>query len=135
IKLLRLSKEEHVLLLTMHHIVSDGWSMGVLVREFGELYEAFSKGEPSPLAELPVQYADYALWQQHWLQGEVLEKQLSYWKERLNGASVLEMPTDRPRPAVQSYRGAKEKIKLSKEWLVGWKELSRGEGGTWFRLL
>ncbi|HTN83814.1 MAG TPA: condensation domain-containing protein, partial [Sorangium sp.] len=99
--LLRLGEQEHVLVLTMHHIVSDGWSMGVLVRELGALYEAFSRGLPSPLPELPIQYADYAVWQRAWLSGEVLEAQLAYWKKQLSGAPpALELPTDRPRPAV-----------------------------------
>ena len=84
-KLVRLDQEEHVLLVTMHHVVSDGWSLGVFWRELGALYEAFSRGEPSPLAELPVQYADYALWQRRWLTGEVLEEQLGYWREQLAG--------------------------------------------------
>src|SRR5215207_7103671 len=101
-ELLRLSSEEHVLLFTMHHIVSDGWSIGVLVREVAALYEAFTKGEESPLAELPVQYADYAAWQREHLRGEVLERQLSYWRGQLADVpAVLELPTDRPRPAVQ----------------------------------
>src|SRR5215207_166577 len=100
VQLLRLAAEEHVLLLTMHHIVSDGWSMGVLVKEAAALYRAFAAGRPSPLAELPVQYADYAAWQRGWLQGEVLESQIAYWREQLAGAPpVLELPTDHPRPA------------------------------------
>ena len=87
----------------MHHIVSDGWSLGVLYRELGALYGAFAAGEPSPLPELPVQYADYALWQRRWLSGEVLERQLGYWREQLAGAPAqLTLPTDRPRPAVQT---------------------------------
>ena len=94
-------------MLNMHHIISDGWSMGVLVREVAALYEAFSQGRPSPLPELPVQYADYAAWQRQWLQGEALEAQLAYWREQLAGApQLLELPTDKPRPAAQSYRGA-----------------------------
>ena len=93
-RLARLAQGEHVLFFTMHHIVSDGWSMGVLVREFVQLYEVFSRGQPSPLAELPIQYVDYAVWQRGWLQGEVLEKQLGYWKEKLASAPVLELPTD-----------------------------------------
>ena len=105
--LLRLAEDDHVLLLTMHHIVSDGWSMGIFTRELTALYEAFSEGKPSPLPELPIQYADFAVWQREWLQGEVLEKQLSYWRERLGGdLPVLELPTDRSRPAVQTYAGA-----------------------------
>lgn len=100
--LLVLDAEEHLLLLTMHHIVSDGWSTGVLIREFVALYEALSAGRRSPLPELAIQYADYAVWQREWLQGEVLERQLTYWKGQLQGApAVLELPTDRPWPAVQ----------------------------------
>jgi hypothetical protein len=106
VRLLRLSEDEHVLLFSMHHIISDGWSMGVLVREMGLLYEAYSQGRESPLPELPIQYADYAHWQREWLQGEVLEEQLQYWREQLAGAPpLLELPTDRPRPPVQSSRG------------------------------
>ncbi|HYR08202.1 MAG TPA: amino acid adenylation domain-containing protein, partial [Longimicrobium sp.] len=105
--LLRLGEEDHVLLLSMHHIVSDGWSMGVLLREFSMLYEAYREGRESPLPELAVQYADYAVWQREQLAGEVLDRQLAYWKERLAGApELLELPTDRPRPAVQTYLGA-----------------------------
>ncbi|WP_343073630.1 amino acid adenylation domain-containing protein [Pyxidicoccus fallax] len=105
--LLKLAETEHVLLLNLHHIISDGWSMGVLAREVVALYEAFSQGRPSPLPELPVQYADFASWQRGWLQGEALEAQFSYWSQQLAGApQLLELPTDRPRPATQSYRGA-----------------------------
>ena len=119
-KLLRLGEDDHVLLLTMHHIVSDGWSMGVLHRELSVLYEAFSRSQPSPLPELPIQYADYAVWQREWLQGEVLESQLSYWKKQLEGIpGVLHLPTDHPRPAVQSYRGKRQSIELSKELTQG----------------
>src|SRR5207244_328852 len=111
-----LSDEEHILLLTLHHIVSDGWSMGVLTRELGALYNAFCAGDPSPLEELPIQYADYASWQREWLQGESLEKQIRYWKAHLAGAStLLELPTDRPRPSVQSFRGALKRFELSEE--------------------
>ena len=134
-KLARLGGLEHVLFFTMHHIVSDGWSTGVLVREFGQLYEAYSQGRPSPLKELPIQYVDYAVWQRGWLQGEVLEKQLGYWKERLAGAPILELPTDRVRPAVQSYNGAGERLVLSKELLDGLNKLSRRQGATLFMVL
>ncbi|HEX8843166.1 MAG TPA: condensation domain-containing protein, partial [Pyrinomonadaceae bacterium] len=97
--LLRLSERESLLLLTMHHIVSDGWSMGVFTNELWRLYEAFSAGETSPLEELPIQYADFAVWQRQWLTGEVLEQQLEYWREQLAGApAVLELPTDKVRP-------------------------------------
>src|SRR5262249_16601971 len=109
--LLRLGAEEHVWLLTMHHIISDGWSMGVLFREITLLYEAFSKGATSPLPDLALQYADFALWQRQWLQGEALEAQLVYWKQQLAGApQLLELPADRPRPSVQTYRGARQSL-------------------------
>ncbi|HSE36537.1 MAG TPA: amino acid adenylation domain-containing protein, partial [Blastocatellia bacterium] len=135
-RLLRLSEEEQVLLVTMHHIVSDGWSMGVLVREVAELYTAFSTGQPAALAELPIQYADYAVWQREWLRGEVLERQLSYWREQLAGApSVLELPTDHPRPAVQSFRGSFEPVLVGAELTTRLKEICRREGVTLFMLL
>ena len=111
-KLLLLDQEEHLLLLTMHHIVSDGWSMVVFWRELAALYEAFSSGRPSPLPELPIQYADYAVWQRQWLTGEVLEEQLGYWKAQLAELAVLELPTDHPRPAVQTNRGARQELLL-----------------------
>ncbi|HEV2735172.1 MAG TPA: condensation domain-containing protein, partial [Longimicrobiaceae bacterium] len=98
--LLRLAPDDHVATITMHHVVSDGWSMGVLFREVAALYDAFSRGEPSPLPELPVQYADFAVWQREWLAGGVLERQLAWWRERLEGAPpTLEIPMDRPRGA------------------------------------
>ena len=106
VRLLVLGREEHALLFAMHHIVSDGWSLGVLVGEVARLYSAFLQGEPSPLPELAIQYADFSAWQRQWLQGAVLEQQLSYWRERLSGAPVVELPTDRPRPPMQSFRGA-----------------------------
>ena len=135
-KLLRLDEDDYVLLLTMHHIGSDGWSMGVLHRELSVLYEAFSHGQPSPLADLPIQYADYAVWQREWLKGEVLDRQLSYWKKRLEGIpGVLNLPTDHPRPAVQSFRGKRQSIELSKELTQGLKALSRKEGVTLFMTL
>src|SRR5689334_19877019 len=120
----------------MHHIVSDGWSMGVLVREVAALYTAFSNDRPSPLAELPVQYADYAQWQREWLSGEVLAEQLSYWKRQLQGAPpVLELPADRPRPAVQSSKGTTEPLSISAEVSEKLKALGRSEGVTMFMLL
>ncbi|MFL6284239.1 MAG: amino acid adenylation domain-containing protein [Pyrinomonadaceae bacterium] len=134
--LLRLSDEEHVLLLTMHHIVSDGWSMGVLVRELRSLYEAFAGGQRSPLAELPVQYADYAVWQRGWLEGGELDRQLSYWREMLGGApEVLELPGDRPRPSVPSYRGASLSCLLPEGLSAELRELARREGVTLYMLL
>ncbi len=134
--LLRLNDEEHALLITMHHIISDGWSLGVFMRELTALYEAFSQGQPSPFAELPIQYADYAVWQRGWLQGEALEQQLTRWREHLLGApAVLELPTDRPRPAVQSHRGAIHTLVLSKSLTERIKVLSRQEGATLFMTL
>ncbi|HEX8719954.1 MAG TPA: amino acid adenylation domain-containing protein [Pyrinomonadaceae bacterium] len=136
VTLVRLGEEEHVLLLTMHHIVSDGWSMGVLVSEVSALYEAFAGGSQSPLSELPVQYADYAAWQRGWLQGEVLERQLSYWREKLAGAPpLLELPTDRPRPPVQTFRGARRVLALDTEVAQACRALSRREGATLFMTL
>ncbi|MFL5539196.1 MAG: non-ribosomal peptide synthetase, partial [Longimicrobiaceae bacterium] len=134
--LLRLGAEDHVLLLSMHHIVSDGWSMGVLQRELGALYAAYRDGRESPLPELPVQYADYAVWQREHLRGDVLERQLSYWRERLAGApELLELPTDRPRPAVQTYRGATVPMELSPELLERLQALGRSEGATLYMTL
>jgi len=134
--LLNLGEAEHVLLLTMHHIVSDGWSMGVLIRELAALYEAFSTGKPSPLPELPIQYADFAHWQRQWLQGEVLAAQLSYWQQQLAGApAVLELPTDRPRPAVQTFRGATQFLALPEPLSQKLKTLSQRSGVTLFMTL
>ena len=134
--MLRLGQEEHALLLTMHHIVSDGWSLGVLIRELVTLYEAFSLGQPSQLPELPIQYADFAQWQRAYLCGNVLEWQLSYWKQKLEGApTVLELPTDRPRPAIQSFRGTALSFVLTNELTRALKALSRREGVTLFMTL
>ncbi|HEX6911984.1 MAG TPA: amino acid adenylation domain-containing protein, partial [Longimicrobium sp.] len=114
--LLRLDDEEHALLFTLHHVISDGWSMGVLIREVSALYGAFAEGTEAPLPALPVQYADFAAWQRQWISGAVLEAQMAYWRERLAGApALLELPTDRPRPAVQTYRGALEGFRLPAE--------------------
>ncbi len=136
VTLLRLGEREHVFLLTLHHIASDGWSVGVLLRELATGYEAFVNGKPSPLPDLPIQYADFAVWQRAWLQGEVSEKQLSYWKKQLEGApGSLQLPMDRPRPATQSYRGALMSWKLPKPLSVALGELSRREGATLFMTL
>src|ERR1043166_109409 len=134
--LLRLGAEEHVLLLTMHHIVSDGWSMEILTREVSTLYAAYASGQESPLAELPIQYADYAVWQREWLQGEVLEEELGYWRKQLADApAVLDLPTDRNRPAQQSAREASLPLQLSTELTAGLKQLSKREGVTLFMTL
>jgi len=134
--LLQLNAEEHVLLLTLHHIISDGWSLAVLFHELSALYEAFSSGEETELTELAVQYGDYATWQREWLSGEPLDKQLAYWREQLGGRlPTMELPMDRPRPAVQSHRGARQFITLSSALTQGLKELSRREGVTLYMTL
>ncbi|MCP3138032.1 non-ribosomal peptide synthase/polyketide synthase [Pyxidicoccus xibeiensis] len=134
--LLRLTPEDHVLVLVLHHIVSDGWSTGVLVREVGALYDAFSRGLPSPLPELPVQYTDYAVWQRGWLQGEVLEAQLDWWKQQLAGAPPhLELPADFPRPPSLSTRGITVPVRLPRELSEALKALAQREGATPFMLL
>jgi amino acid adenylation domain-containing protein len=134
--LLRLGDRDHVLLLCMHHILSDEWSMGVLFRELSALYAAFREGGESPLAPLPVQYADYAVWQREQMRGEALERQMAYWRERLADApALLELPTDRPRPAVQTYRGAREDVELPAAVLDGLRALGRGEGATLYMVL
>ncbi|QOY92808.1 amino acid adenylation domain-containing protein [Massilia sp. UMI-21] len=135
--LIRLGTRSHVLVVGTHHIISDGWSMrAVLTRELHQLYAAYAAGRPSPLADLPVQYADYALWQRGWLKDDVLEAQLSYWRGQLDGApSVLDLPTDRPRPAVQSFRGGQLGLALSAELSNGLAALARREGATMFMVL
>ncbi len=133
INLVRLAELDHVLMVVMHHIISDGWSIGVLIRELTALYEAYCAGEPSPLPELGLQYADYAMWQREYLQGSVLEQELGYWRKQLEGApSVLELPTDRPRPPVQTFRGSVQSIVLSEELTRGVREMSQREGMTLF---
>jgi amino acid adenylation domain-containing protein/non-ribosomal peptide synthase protein (TIGR01720 family) len=136
VSVLRLRDNEHVIVLTMHHIISDGWSLGVLVREIAALYQASLDGAPSPLPELPLQYADFAVWQRRWMDGEALNKQLAYWKQALTGApAFLEMPTDRPRPAEQSFRGATINTLLPQDLTQGLRELSNHEGVTLFMTL
>ncbi|MFL5653191.1 MAG: amino acid adenylation domain-containing protein, partial [Ktedonobacteraceae bacterium] len=135
IMLLRLTEDEHVLLLSMHHIISDGWSMDVFVRELSALYRAFVAGQPSPLPELPIQYADFATWQRRWLQGPVLDAHLAYWSRQLGGGTPLELPTDYPRPAVQSYRGASYSFMLPVRLAQALKTLSQQEGATLFMTL
>ncbi|HEX7313571.1 MAG TPA: condensation domain-containing protein, partial [Pyrinomonadaceae bacterium] len=136
LKLLRLAGDEHVLLLSIHHIIGDGWSTGVFVGEMATLYKAYSAGLPSPLAELPIQYADFALWQEEWLSGAMLESHLSYWRQQLEGAPpVLELPADRPRPAVESFKGAVHPLVLSARLTKMLKELSHQEGATLFMTL
>ncbi|WDD36885.1 amino acid adenylation domain-containing protein (plasmid) [Nostoc sp. UHCC 0926] len=134
--LLVLSKTEHALLVCMHHIVFDGWSVGVFVQELAALYNAYSQGQPSPLAPLPIQYADFAIWQRNWLQGDVLQSQLSYWQQQLaNAPALLSLPTDRPRPSVQTDNGAYQQFALSKELTSGLTQLSQQQGVTLFMTL
>ncbi|HSN99708.1 MAG TPA: amino acid adenylation domain-containing protein, partial [Candidatus Nanopelagicales bacterium] len=133
--LLRLGTEEHVLLVTMHHIISDGWSLTVLQREVSALYTAFAQGLPSPYEDLPIQYADYAAWQRRWLSGEVLERQLEYWQEKLRGAPVLDLPTDRPRPPEQTFRGRHHRLSLPPDLAAGLERLAREQGATIFMTL
>ncbi|HEY0079206.1 MAG TPA: amino acid adenylation domain-containing protein [Pyrinomonadaceae bacterium] len=133
--LLRLREDEHILMLTMHHVVSDGWSMGIVVREVAALYQAFVEGRPSPLEELPIQYADYAVWQREWLRGEALEAELSYWTNQLRGAPVLELPTDKPRPEEQTFNGAYEPVVIPKDLSASLKALGEREGATLFMTL
>ncbi|HYF61404.1 MAG TPA: amino acid adenylation domain-containing protein, partial [Herpetosiphonaceae bacterium] len=134
--LISLGAAEHVLLLSVHHIVYDEWSNQMLVDEFSALYRAFSQGKPSPLPELPIQYGDYAYWQREWLQGSVLEAQLAYWAERLGGAlPVLELPTDHPRPAVQNFRLRTEQTLLPADLAAALRAMSQKEGVTLFMAL
>jgi amino acid adenylation domain-containing protein/non-ribosomal peptide synthase protein (TIGR01720 family) len=134
--LVKLGSHDHVLFLTFHHIVSDGWSIGVFIQEAALLYEAYVAGKPVSLPALPIQYADFADWQQKWLQGEVIEKQLAYWRARLGNAEVvLDLPTDRPRPAVQTFNGAIEKFVLPPELVSGLKSLAQRQEATLFMTL
>ena len=130
------SAKEHKLLVVIHHIITDEWGTGILHKEVTQLYEDFSRGQSSSLAELPIQYADFACWQKDRLQGEVLEKQLAYWKDELAGApQVLELATDKSRPAIQSFRGAWESFQLPLEVLDPLKSLGRQERVTLFMTL
>ncbi|HVR98703.1 MAG TPA: amino acid adenylation domain-containing protein, partial [Thermoanaerobaculia bacterium] len=134
--LLRLAENEHVILLTLHHIVGDAWSLGVLIRELSALYPAFAAGRPSPLPELPLQYADYAVWQRSWLDGEVMDGEIAFWRRQLTGLpALLELTTDRPRPAVQSNRGATRPVRLPAALSGRIEDLSRREGSTLFMTL
>jgi len=137
--LLRLDEQEHILLVTMHHIVTDGWSVGIFQRELSELYKSFTAGERPALPELPIQYPDYSYWQRQWFAGELYESQLSYWKREFETLpSALELPTDHPRPNVQAYRafrGAHHSIRLSPQLTADLKMLSQKQGVTLFMTL
>ncbi|MGB5707963.1 MAG: condensation domain-containing protein, partial [Arenicellales bacterium] len=134
-KLLRLGDREHVLVIVMHHIVTDGWSKSVLFRELSALYEAYARGLNSPLHDLPIQYGDYAVWQHHWFQGETLENQLGYWREQLGSLEMLTLPTDYPRPVTQSFRGAQKHFLISNDLAQKLKALSARAKGTLYMTL
>ena len=133
--LVRTGRDEHALLVTIHHIAGDGWSLGLLLSELSTLYGAFAAGRPSPLPELPIQYADYASWQRSWMSGAVLESHLAYWRERLAGVPVLQLPTDRPRPAVQTFRGQRHTLTLGPEAKARLKERAQHQRATLFMTL
>jgi hypothetical protein len=133
VRLLRLDEEEHLLLLTMHHIISDAWSMEIFIKELAALYDAFSHDRQAPLPELPLQYADFALWQREWLEGHVLDQQLTYWKQQLGGAlPVLSLPLDRPRPPVRTTQTSHESIVLPEKIRTALKQIGQQEGATTF---
>ena len=135
VSLLRLDEDEHVLALVFHHIVADGWSVAVFLQELSELYTSLAERRPAALAELPIQYADYGVWQRRWLRGEVLEHELDYWRSRLADLSGLELPADRPRPAVRGARGAQHRFALQDELVRKLRELGRREDATFFMTL
>jgi amino acid adenylation domain-containing protein/non-ribosomal peptide synthase protein (TIGR01720 family) len=135
-RLVRVTDDDHLLLLTLHHIAGDGWSKGVFFRELSALYGAFREGRPSPLPDLAIQYADHAAWQRAWLTGEALERQLAYWKEALAGApAATDLPTDRPRPPVQTTRGARRRFAIPADLSNAVRALARREGTTLFMTL
>ncbi|MGH7930338.1 MAG: condensation domain-containing protein, partial [Candidatus Binatia bacterium] len=134
--LIRLADEEHALLLVMHHIASDGWSIANLCRELAIFYDAFSSGSPSPLPNLDIQYADFAAWEREWLRQEILDEKISYWKRQLAGISPLvQLPADRPRPALLSSRGSQQTFTLSKELTESLQALGHPQGATLFMTL
>ncbi len=133
--LLRLSEQEHIAILTMHHAICDGWSIGILVHELSVLYPSFLRGEPSPLPDLTIQYADYAVWKRDWLAGDVLDAQLVYWTGQLAGVPDLELPTDRPRRPVATQRGAMRSTTLPTTILESVRALGRQERATLYMTL
>ncbi|AOW99701.1 hypothetical protein BJP34_09735 [Moorena producens PAL-8-15-08-1] len=134
--LLCLEEKEYALLLTMHHIISDLWSIGVLIEELSSLYQAFNGGEPSPLSELEIQYADFSVWQREWINGQVREAYIDYWKQALNGApELLDLPTDRPRPSVQTYQGKTQRFCINTDLTDKLQILSCQLGTTLFMTL
>jgi amino acid adenylation domain-containing protein len=135
VRLLRLSKQNHILIVTLHTIIADEWSLNILADELAMLYEAYSAGEPCPLPDLPIQYGDYAHSQRDWLQGDVLDRHISYWRKRLVDPPVLELPTDRARLPVQGFRGARESLQLPRNLTESLKDLSELEGAPLFATL
>jgi amino acid adenylation domain-containing protein/thioester reductase-like protein len=136
VALATMGPHDYALLLTMHHIISDGWSLGVAIRELSSLYAAYSRHQPSPLPELALQYSDYSVWQRDWVQGELLRQQLTYWKQRLSDAPPqLQLPTDRPRPAIESFQGAAFGFDISAELLEALSALARRERATLFMVV
>ncbi len=136
VKLLRFAEKDYQLLVTLHHIIADGWSVSILVRELAVLYEAFSTGKPSPLSELPIQYRDFTYWQRQWLDSERIQPLLAYWKQKLSGElTVLNLPTDRPRSPVQTFKGARDQLVLPQTLKKELKNLSRQQGVTLFMTL
>jgi aspartate racemase len=135
-KLLRLTEQEHILLLNMHHIICDGWSFDVSFQELAALYEAFANNKPSPLPKLPIQYADFTVWQRDWFQGDVIKSQIDYWRQQLSGElSVLQLPTDYPRPPVKTSQGSHQSLELPQDLTKALKALSQQEGVTLFMTL
>lgn len=136
VSLLRLGQDEHVLLVTLHHIVSDGWSMPLMIDELMQLYAGYSQGQAPQLPALPVQYADYAIWQRQWMEAGERERQLAYWKAELgDDQPVLELPTDRPRAATSSHRGARHEVRLPQALVHSLRQLAQGQGATLFMVL
>jgi amino acid adenylation domain-containing protein/non-ribosomal peptide synthase protein (TIGR01720 family) len=134
--LIKMGSEDHILILTLHHIAADGWSMGILIREIAAFYQSFTTGKDPEIRDLPIQYVDYAAWQKEWLEGAVLAKQMDYWNEKLeNSPTLLELPTDKPRPPVQSLRGKQYYFELSESLSQGIKQLSHMEEKTLFMTL
>ena len=136
VQLLKIADTDHLLLLTMHHIITDGWSNGVLVKELSHAYSAYVQGNRPTLPALPIQYADFAIWQRQTLDGDRLDRQLSFWRKKLQGApALLELPTDRPRPLVQSYRGANYAFELDGSLTAKLNQLAQSHEATLFMVL
>jgi amino acid adenylation domain-containing protein len=135
VHVLRLGDRDNVLLFTLHHIVSDGWSVGIFLREFKMLYDAYRRGDPVALGDLPIQYADFAQWQNDWMKGEVLERHLAYWKRQLEGIEPLQLSTDYPRPALMTYSGARASVKISKELTSLLRAMASRAGATLYMVL